>query len=369
MKLTIDRNTFLKGLSHGQGVVERRTTMPILSHILLKAAGEELQLTSTDLEFSIVEKIPASIKQEGQITVSAHMLYDIVRKLSDGAEISLAFDPNTSQMIICSGPSNFKLPSLPAEDFPVITSNELPYNFVLPAAQLRYLIERTRFAMSTEETRYFLNGIYLHVSSDQHLRAVATDGHRLAQVSVPLPQGAEAMPGIIISRKTVTELLKLIADTQEDIQISISETQIAVTIQNAYVTSRLIDGTYPDYAAAIPKANDKMVQLRMKMFSEAVDRVATVSVGRLAGVRLSIDEGALILTAANEESGAAREEIAVDYNNAPIDIGFNARYLLDVANQIETEEAQFWFADSTSPILIRPTNDDSSLYVLMPMRV
>lgn len=369
MKFTIERNVFLKALAHGQGVVERRTTFPILAHILLTAEGEWLQLSSTDLDFSVVEKIGALVEEEGKLTVSAHMLYDIVRKFDEGAEVCLKLDAKTGQIAVCSGASSFKLPSLSAADFPLINSVESPYNFTLPAAQLRYLIERTRFAMATEETRYFLNGIYLHVSSDRLLRAVAADGHRLAQVSVPLPEGAQGMPGIIISRKTVNELLKLIAETQEEIQVSISESQICVTIQNVYVTARLIDAVYPDYTAAIPQENDKMVQLKIKSFAEAVDRVATVSTGRLPGIRMHLDKGSLVLTAADQDAGTAREEISIDYDDLPIEIGFNARYLLDVANQIDAEEAQFWFADSSSPILIRTRGDDRPLYVLMPMRV
>ncbi len=255
MKLTIERNAFLKALNHTQSVVERKTTLPILSHILLEADGVNLKILATDLELSIIEKVAAVVVEPGRTTVPAHLLYDIVRKLADGAKIELSINAEKGQMHVVSGRSDFDLPCLPPEDFPQINAVELPSRFTIGARVFRDLLEKTRFAMSTEETRYFLNGIYLHVINDEQLVAVATDGHRLAKVAVPVPEGAKGIPGVIISRKTVNELSKLIADIQDDIEIGISKNQFSCTVGNAYIISRLIDGQFPDYNGAIPSEN------------------------------------------------------------------------------------------------------------------
>lgn len=368
MKLTVEKNTFLKALAHAHSVVERRTALPILSNMLLQAEGMNLRVTSTDLELSIVETIGATIFEPGKTTVPAHLLFDIVRKFHDGAQIELSHNKDKHQLEISSGKSQFRLPCLPSEDFPVINKDELPFHFKLPAKTLRMMIERSRIAMSTEETRYFLNGIYLHVYNDE-LRAVASDGHRLARVGVPLPEGASGMPGAIISRKTVHELYKILADTQEDVQISLSENQINFTINNAVLTSRLIDGKYPDYEDAIPTQNNQLMHFKVKQFSQAVDRVATISSERFSGIKLIVEPNRMQLTAANEDSGRAEEEMEVDYSGSDINIGFNSRYLIDVASQIDSDEAQIAFSDSNSPIIVRPTTDDGSLFVLMPLRV
>ncbi|MBP6985634.1 MAG: DNA polymerase III subunit beta [Alphaproteobacteria bacterium] len=368
MKLTIEKNAFQKALGHAHSVVERRTALPILSHLLLVAEGMTLKLTSTDLELSIVENVSATIQETGKTTVPAHLLHEIVRKFRDGAQIEIVHNKEKHQLEISSGRSHFKLPCLPPEDFPVINKSDLPCRFQLPAKAMRVLIERTRIAMSTEETRYFLNGIYLHATETQ-LRAVATDGHRLARVSLPLPENAQNMPGVIISRKTVNELYKLLSDTQEDVEIAVSENQISITVHNAVLTSRLIDGKYPDYEEAIPMSNDQLMHFKVREFSQAVDRVATISNERFSEIKMHLEGNRVQFTAVNEDSGRANEEIEVDYNGSAIDIGFNSRYLMDVAQQIDSDEAQIALSDGNSPIIIRPMNDDSSLFVLMPLRV
>lgn len=368
MKLTIEKTAFQKALSHAHSVVERRTALPILSHLLLQAEGMTLKITSTDLEMSIVETVSATIQEPGKTTVPAHLLHEIVRKFKDGSQVELYHNKDKHQLEIASGRSDFRLPCLPAEDFPVINKTDLPFRFTLPSKAMRTLIERTRIAMSTEETRYFLNGIYLH-ATETELRAVATDGHRLARVSMPLPQAAKNMPGVIISRKTVNELSKLLADTQDDVEIALSENQVSMTVHNAVLTSRLIDGKYPDYEEAIPSHNDQLMHFKVREFSQAVDRVATISNDRFSEIKMRLEGNKVQFTAANEDSGRAEEEIEVDYNGRPIDIGFNSRYLMDVAQQIEGDEAQIALSDGNSPIIIRPTNDESSLFVLMPLRV
>jgi DNA polymerase-3 subunit beta len=372
MKLTIERAALLKALSHVQSVVERRTTIPILSNVLLWTEGSTLSLSATDMDLEIVERVPSRIERTGKTTVSAHTLYDIVRKLREGAQVELEAIADRNEMVLRSGRSTFTLACLPPEDYPVMSAGELPHHFALSATEMRSLIDRTRFAISTEETRYYLNGIYLHATKANEvpvIRAVATDGHRLARVEMTAPEGAAGMPGIIIPRKTVLELRKLVDEGDEEIQVSLGETKIKCSIGEASLTSKLIDGTFPDYDRVIPSGNDKILDVECKPFAEAVDRVATISTERSRAVKLTIERGALTVSAASPENGTAVEEIEARYQATPIEIGFNSRYLLDITEQIGGEYAQFVLADAGSPTIVRDSNDASALYVLMPMRV
>jgi DNA polymerase III subunit beta len=373
MKLTIDRSVFLKALSHGQSVVEKRTTIPILSHVLLHAKENALHLTSTDMDLALIETIPAAVEHSGSITVSAHMLFEVVRKLPENSTIELSLNQENGQLTLKAGRSRFNLSTLPAEDFPQLTQDDLPHDFTLPAATLKRLIDRARFAMSVEDTRYYLNGIYLHShtqSGRKVLRSVATDAHRLACIQAALPEGVEDIPGVIIGRKTVTEIRKLLDETEGNVTVKLSATRVEFALENATLSSRLIDGAYPDYEQAIPKNNDKPLIVDAKAFAAAVDRVATVAADKLRIVKMSVSNNSMTLSAASHELGSATEEVAVDFpHQTPIEIGFNAKYLLDIAQQIGDEEAQIMLADSTSPALIQSMNDQDALFVLMPMRV
>ena len=372
MKLTIERAAFLKALGHVQSVVERRTTIPILSNVLLRAEPDRLALSATDMDLEIVERVAGRIEREGRTTAPAHTLYDIVRKLREGAQIEIETSGERNAMVLRSGRSTFTLACLPPEDYPLMASGELPYNFSLSATELRTLIDRTRFAISTEETRYYLNGIYLHATKADEvpvIRAVATDGHRLARMEMVLPEGAAGMPGIIIPRKTVLELRKLVEESEDEVQIGLSETKIRLTIGEAALTSKLIDGTFPDYDRVIPSNNDKVLEVECKSFAEAVDRVSTISTEKSRAVKLAIENGNLRVSATSPENGTAEEEVEVRYSASPLEIGFNSRYLLDIAEQIEGEWAQFVMSDAGSPTLVRDGADPSALYVLMPMRV
>ena len=372
MKLTIERAALLKALSHVQSVVERRTTIPILSNVLLRAEGGGLALSATDMDLEIVERVPSQIEREGRTTVPAHTFYDIVRKLREGSQIELEATGERNSMVLRSGRSLFALQSLPPEDYPILASGELPHNFLLPAADLRTLIDRTRFAISTEETRYYLNGIYLHSTKNEGvpvIRAVATDGHRLARVEMLLPEGAAEMPGIIIPRKAVLELRRLVEESQEEVQIGLSETKIRFTVGPATLTSKLIDGTFPDYDRVIPSGNDKILEVDCKSFAEAVDRVSTISTEKSRAVKLAIENGVLVVSATSPENGSAEEELEARYLASPLEIGFNSRYLLDIAEQIQGDGAQFVMSDAGSPTIVRDSADASALYVLMPMRV
>ena len=372
MKLTIERSTLLKSLAHVQSVVERRNTIPILSNILLEARDGMVGLTATDMDIAVIEKTPADIVQEGSITVAAHTLFDIVRKLAEGSQIEIGTGTDEGQLALRSGRSVLKLATLASEDFPVMTDGDLPHSFAIPAGNLRDLIDRTRFAISTEETRYYLNGIYLHAADSDGtptLRAVATDGHRLARMEVSLPDGAAEMPGVIVPRKTVTELRKLLDETNEDVAVALSDTKIRFAFDAVVLTSKLIDGTFPDYDRVIPVGNDKVLEVGCKSFQKAVDLVSTISTEKSRAIKLSLDDGSLILSATSPESGSATEELEVDYSDGPLEIGFNSRYLLDITQQIAGDSAQFTLADAASPTLVRDAADPSALYVLMPMRV
>lgn len=371
MRATVERSHLLKSLSHVHRVVERRNTIPILSNVLLSADGSSLTVKATDLDIEVTETVPADIGQPGATTVPAHILYDIVRKLPDGAEVSLDTGDG-AQLALSSGRSNFTLQVLPDTDFPDLTTGEFPSRFSLPAAALKKLIDRTQFAISTEETRYYLNGIYLHavkVGDKPLLRAVATDGHRLAQAQMDAPEGAGQMAGIIVPRKTVGEIQKLVEEPETNVDIEVSETKIRITIGPVVLTSKLIDGTFPDYVRVIPQGNDKTMKVDRAEFASAVDRVSTISSERGRAVKLGLSDGKMVLAVNNPDSGSATEELGVDYSSDAIEIGFNSRYLLDVAGQLETGTAEFHFADSGSPTLINDEGETNALYVLMPMRV
>ena len=372
MKVTLERATLLKSLNHVHRVVERRNTIPILSNVLLRAEGGDLVFKATDLDLEVLETAPAMVEQGGATTVPAHMLYEIVRKLPDGAEVTLETNSEDSALAITAGRSHFTLQILPVSEFPDITAGDFSHRFSLPALELKGLIDHTQFAISTEETRYYLNGIYVHsleIDGSAMLRAVATDGHRLAQAQMIAPQGAAGMPGVIVPRKTVSEVQKLIEDPEADISIELSESKIRLTIGAVVLTSKLIDGTFPDYEKVIPKGNDKILKVEKDLFAQAVDRVSTVSNERGRAVKLSLESGQLMLSVSNPDSGTATDELAVDYGSDAMEIGFNARYLLDITTQLDSDSAVFRLADSGSPTLIQDEGNDSTLYVLMPMRV
>jgi DNA polymerase-3 subunit beta len=372
MRVIIERGNLLKSLNHVHRVVERRNTIPILSNVLLSADGASLEMKATDLDLEITEATPAKVERGGATTVPAHLLYDIVRKLPDGAEVMLKTDEDGNAMSVISGRSAFRLQCLPQSDFPELTAGSLSHIFRLDSAALKGLIDKTQFAISTEETRYYLNGIYLHTHESGgklKLRAVATDGHRLARTEIEAPAGSEGMPGIIVPRKTVGELQKLVDDPDMKVVVELSDTKIRLTLGSVVLTSKLIDGTFPDYQRVIPTGNDKALVIDRESFARAVDRVSTISSERGRAVKLSIADGQVTLTVNNPDSGSATEEVAADYSADPIDIGFNARYLLDVAAQLSSGNAKFMLADAGSPTLISDNEDQNTLYVLMPMRV
>ncbi|MCG2839658.1 DNA polymerase III subunit beta [Sandaracinobacter sp. RS1-74] len=368
MKLVVERATLLRALGHVQSVVERRNTIPILSNVLLSADGQSMKLMATDLDLQIVEEAPAAVETPGATTVSAHTLFDIVRKIPDGAQVTL--DSSGSRMAVTAGRARFQLQTLPREDFPVIGESDLPVGFRLPAETLVTLIDKTRFAISTEETRYYLNGIFIHApAGGSTLRAVATDGHRLARVEIPLPEGAGGMPDIIIPRKCVSEVRKLLDERDGEVEIALSAAKIRFAIGQAVLTSKLIDGTFPDYSRVIPTANDKLLKIDPATLAEGVDRVTAIASEKTRAVKLSLDRDRVTLSVTSPENGTASEDVPADYSSGSFEVGFNSRYLLDILGQVEGDLVEVHMADAAAPTLIRETEDSEALYVLMPMRV
>ncbi len=372
MKFKADRATLLKALAHIQSVAEKRNTIPILANARLEVSRGKLTLTATDMEIAVVEEVDATASRDGATTAPAATLYEIVRKLPDAAEIELELNPENGQLRLRAGRYGTSLVTLPVDEFPAMTAGQLPCRFKISAQHLRGLIDRTRFAISTEETRYYLNGIYLHATPDgAKLRAVATDGHRLARVELDLPDGAKDMPGVIIPRKTVAELRKLIEEESGEIEVGLSDTRIQFRAGNVTLTSKLIDGTFPEYERVIPRDNDKVLRVGKTDFSNAVGRVAAISSERSRPIKMSLATDLLTLSAASPEQGTASEELDADrvkYASTPLEIGFQARYLTDITDQIDGE-VEFHFSDGSAPTVVRDAGDADVLYVLMPMRV
>lgn len=372
MKVTLERNHLLKSLGHVHRVVERRNTYPILANVLMKVADGALDLRATDLDIEVTESVPAMVATPGTTTVPAHTLYEIVRKLSDGAEVRLETEGG-EQMLLTSGRSRFHLACLSPDSFPDLKSGSFTHEFSIPAPALRELIERTQFAISNEETRYYLNGIYLHAieqGATTMLRAVATDGHRMARAETEAPAGCKGMPGIIVPKKTVSEVQKLLEGADAEVKVEVSDTKIRFTLGGVVLLSKLIEGTFPDYERVTPKNNDKQMNVDKTSFAVAVDRVSTIASERGGkAVKLSVKDGQLELSVTNPDHGTASEELAVEFEPESFEIGFNARYLLDIIGQIRSDNAVFMFNDAGSPTLVKEDGDAKALYVLMPMRV
>lgn len=371
MYITVSKSNLVKTLSHLYRIVERKSTIPVLSNVKIDA-GEELKFTATNIDLEIVEIVEGNVNEAGSITVPVHVLYDIVRKLPENNDVEIKTSGDGSNVVIKAGQAEFTLPALPATDFPVMASSSMPFKFALSSSDLIKLIDKTKFAVSTEETRYFLNGIFFHTlekDGKQLLRAVATDGHRLARQDVKSPEGANGMPSIIVPRKVITELRAQLEDTADDVTVETSETKARFTFGNTTITSKLIDGKFPDYEKVIPTSNDKNMEVDCKLFSEAVDRVSSVSYEKSKAIKLKLSKSKLTLLASTPDAGSAVEDVDVDYESESMEIGFNSRYLLDIAGQIEGKFMKFVISDSSSPAIIKEIDDESTIYVLMPMRI
>ncbi|HZZ89840.1 MAG TPA: DNA polymerase III subunit beta [Caulobacteraceae bacterium] len=377
MELSIERAGLLKALGHVQSVVERRNTIPILSNVLLSASPGELAFSATDLDIEITDVCRAEVAAGGQITAPAHMLYEIARELPDGADVSLSFTGDDARLEVRAGRSRFNLPVLPAGDFPVMSADGLSAPIPLDTAALVQLVDKTRFAMSTEETRYYINGLYLHAVVEggaKKLRAVATDSRRLALAEMASPDGYGDAPGVIIPRKTVIELRRLLDDAGETVTLEVSQQKLRFVCGGAALTSKVIDGSFPPYERVIPRGNTRLMTLDSQLFGAAVRRVAIVSAEQSRPVTLLIENGRMTLTVRNMDAGQAVEQLEVDYAGEAFEVGFNARYLLDVTGQIGGEMAEFRFAEQSGgarmmdPALVLDPTDAGVQYVLMPLR-
>lgn len=371
MKFKVEKSVIARSLAHVQSVVERRTTIPVLANVKLEAADGQIKLTATDTEISITETFPATIDEPANTTLPAQMLYEIIRKLPEGCEVEVKSLEN-DQVEVKGGRSKFKLQSLPIDQFPVMEQGDLPHNFTLTSRDLLGMIDKVRFAISTEETRYYLNGIYIHVAEDggeKLLRAAATDGHRLARATIAIPSGAEELPGIIVPKKTVGELKKLLGEYSGDIAVSASENKIRFAVGDAVIVSKLIDGKFPDYERVIPHNNDRILEVSAAAFSQAIDRVSTVSFEKARAIKLQVGENNILVEADSADGNTAHEEVEASYSSEPVETGYNFRYLLDMLGQIENDTVQIMLSDSSSPALVRDPSDVSVLYVIMPMRV
>ena len=375
MEFKINSSDLLKALSHIHGIVEVRHTLPILSNIILKAKDNELTLSSTNLDIYCADKIKAEVSIAGEISVSAVTFFEIVKRLPSGSEVVMTMEEGENEIILKCGRSKFNLSTLKTDDFPIISDNDLSTNFVLSADELIRIIDKTKFAVSNEETRYYLNGIFLHKAdrnSIQFLRAVATDGHRLAQYDIPLPQGAEEITGIIIPKKTIFELRKVLDDANGDVSISLNENKIKFTFNDLKIISKVIDGTFPDYTKVIPQNNNKNFKTNNNELKNAIDRVSAVAANeesKSKAIKLSLEDNKLNLSVESQSKGSANEIIDISYDGDKVDIGFNSKYIIDICNEVDGEEVDISLLDSVSPAIILDKTDENLFFVLMPMRI
>ena len=375
MEFKTNSSDLLKALSHIHGIVEVRHTLPILSNIIIEARDNEISLSSTNLDIFCTDKINADVAIPGDISVSAITFFEIVKRLPQGSDVLMQMKQNDNEIALKCGRSKFKLSTIKTDDFPIISDNDLPTSFVISAEELKRLIDKTKFAVSNEETRYYLNGIFFHKAernSIQFLRSVATDGHRLAQYDIPLPQGAEEMTGIILPKKTVLELRKVLDDANGDVSISLNENKIKFNFNNLKIISKVIDGTFPDYTKVIPQNNDKIFKTNNHELKNAIDRVSAVAINeetKSKAIKFSIVDNKLFLSAESSSKGSANEEIDISYSGEKVDIGFNSRYVVDICNEIDGEEISINLFDSISPAIILDKADENLFFVLMPMRI
>ncbi|SUD37672.1 DNA polymerase III subunit beta [Ectopseudomonas mendocina] len=367
MHFTIQREALLKPLQLVAGVVERRQTLPVLSNVLLVVEGQQLSLTGTDLEVELVGRVTLEDAAEpGEITVPARKLMDICKSLPSDALIDIRVDDQ--KLLVKAGRSRFTLSTLPANDFPTVEEGPGSLTFNLPQAKLRRLIERTSFAMAQQDVRYYLNGMLLEVQSGL-LRAVATDGHRLAMCSMEAAILQDGKHQVIVPRKGILELARLLTEQDAEVSIVLGQHHIRANTGEFTFTSKLVDGKFPDYERVLPRGGDKLVLADRQGLREAFSRTAILSNEKYRGIRLTLAAGLLKIQANNPEQEEAEEEIVVDYNGGGLEIGFNVSYLLDVLGVMGTEQVRLILSDSNSSALLQEADNDDSAYVVMPMRL
>ena len=375
MDFRVNSTDLVKALSHIHGIVEVRHTLPILSNIIISANDDILSLSSTNLDIFCSDSISAEINKSGITSVSASTFYEIVKRLPNGSDIQITLSDEDSTLVLKCGRSKFNLTTISPEDFPKISTDDLSVKFVLSVTELKRMIDKTKFAISNEETRYYLNGVFLpqtQKDSIDILRAVATDGHRLAQYDIPLPQGAKEMNGIIIPKKMIQELRRVLDDASGDINIELNENKIKFSFNNIQIISKVIDGTFPDYTKVIPQSNDKTLTMNNDELKKSIERVSAVAINeevKSKAIKLFIESNKMMLNVDSSSRGSAVEEIDLDYDKDKVEIGFNSRYLIDICNEIDGEKITLKLLDSASPAIILDESDENLFFVLMPMRI
>ncbi len=371
MKFKILRSDFFVTLSHLQGIVDKKNSLPILSNILIEAKNNTLILSSTDMDISIIEKIKCNVLEDGSTTLNSQILYDIVRKIDDNSEIEIISN-NGKLLTLRANGSRFSLACLPKEDYPIIDQDSEGTNINVNSKVLFKLIDKTKFAISNEETRYFLNGLYFNInkeSSKNFITLVGTDGHRLAKFSHELDSKINEIPGVIIPKKTIYELSKLLSEINIEIKITINTNKIIFFIGNIVFISKLIDGSFPDYQRVIPDDNKNILKINRENLLSAVDRVSTIANNKSPVIKFKLLQNILNLNTINNENSTASEDLNINYKGDEIEIGFNSKYIMDLVNNLEDEEISIKLKDNSSPIIAQESSNSDLVYVLMPMRV
>ncbi|MDC1476355.1 DNA polymerase III subunit beta [Pelagibacteraceae bacterium] len=371
MEFTIDRDIFLKTLGHANGIIEKKSTLPILSNILIEAKNSKIKITATDLDIIYFEEIPVEgLTKEGATTTSSSILYDILRKLQTNSKVELSLlNPNKLKLI--SGNSKFNLLCLPPENFPLSDENMEEKSFEISSKKLLTLLNKTKISISNDETRHYLNGIYLHktkLENKYFLCGVATDSHRLSSSSLEIDSSTN-IESVILPKKTIFQLISLLEQDNSIIKISNNKSKIKFQMSNYVLISKVIDGRFPDYNKVIPKDNDKTLKIKLNDFKNSIERVTTVSSDRTEGLKMNITKDAVQLSVNSPNSGEGTENIKATFNSGDLDISFNSRYLIDIASQIENESIVINLKDAGSPVLIKDFSDKNSFYVVMPMKI
>ena len=369
MKFNVNQQDLQQALSYCQGVIEKRSTLPILSNILLDATNQNLSITATDLDLIFIHQLKdVEILEEGKTTTTSSIMYDIIRKLSPGKKINLSLS-DISKLQVESEKSIFNLNCISATEFPLTDENFNKNQFIIKSKQLLKLLNKCKFSISNDETRHYLSGIYLHqteVEDKNYLTAVATDSHRMSISKIRLEEKIEFEP-IILPKKTIFQLCSLLDSYEGDVRVSNVKSKIKFELNNSILISKLIDGKFPNYIQVIPKNNQKKLEVDLKLFLSSVDRVASVSLDKKDGVKFNLSRDKLDLSVNNTNSGDGKETLNVKFDQ-DLEISFNSRYLIDVASQLTGEKVELFFNDTGSPVLIKDPGDFDSIFVVMPMK-
>ena len=371
MEITIDRDTLLNTLSNAYGIIEKKTTLPILSNVLIEAKEKKIRITATDLDIIYSEEIPINeLKKEGSTTTSANILYDILRKLEANAKVELSLQ-SPNKLKLTSGNSKFNLLCIPADNYPLSDEDIQQKSFEVSSNKLLKLLNKTKISISNDETRHYLNGIYLHKINNKNLSflcAVATDSHRLSSSSLEIDPNTQ-IESIILPKKAIFQLISLLEKNVNNVKISNNKSKIKFEVGNGILISKVIDGRFPDYTKVVPTDNNKTLKIKLNEFKNSIERVTTVSADRKEGLKMMISKDALQLSVNSPNSGEGIENLKSNFDSESMNISFNSRYLSDITSQIESDFIVINLKDSGSPALIKDLSDSNSFHVVMPMKI